>query len=358
MKTRREVPSDRSAVLLLASVLVLVGSTVLGSGVWTNAASANAWAGMTPRHHARTLSAPDCSSSTAISAGPTPLSSSISDPSAPPQCFTFSDTTGDMLFVHTVATSTNPTPTYTIIDPNGDPIPQDGPTDVDGTYTIEVSDTSSGPFNITMDQLNDLVGCTTITFGSPAVTLDIAEPGSFVCMSYTLSGVEWVETRFAKVPALSQEESYGPGGVGGSAISSGSGIGAIAESGTGIYTFFVFPLYGSSATGPVKATVGDLGLGHGGVGVLVAKPGATIQILGDGFTRGETVTARYATGLADPAQIVLCRVRAAGYWGSAHCDSALPSKAHAGGRGPHIISMHGSSSGHSGKISLVVRSGK
>ena len=263
-----------------------------------------------------------------------------------------------MLFVHTVATSTNPTPTFTIIDPNGNPIPEIGPADADGTYTIEVSDTSSGPFNITMEKLDDLVGCTTIKFGSPAVTLAIAEPGSFVCMSYSLDGVEWVETRFAEVPGESAEQSYGPGGVGGSRISSGSAIGAIAESGTGVYTFFVFPYGTPSATGPVTATVGDLGLGYSGGGRLSGKPGAKIEILGDGFTKGERVAARYATGLADPTQIVLCTATATGYWGQARCVSDIPSKVRGGAPGPHIISMQGISSGHSGKISFVVKSGK
>ncbi len=335
MKTRREVPSDRSAVLVLASVLVLVGSTVLGSGVWTSTASANTGGAVTSLHHAPALGAPDCSSSTPISAGPTPLSSSISDPSAPPQCFTFSDTSGDMLFVNTVATSTNPTPTYAIIDPNGNPVPQNGTTDANGTYTIEVSDTSSGPFNITMDQLDDLVGCTTIKFGSPTVTLDITEPGSFVCMSYRLSGIEWVETSFAEVPAKSVEKSYGPGGVGESGLSPGSRIGAIDASGAGVYTFFVFP-NGSPATGPVTATVGDLGLGSGS-GALSGIPGAPIQLLGDGFAGGERVTARYATGLADPAQIVLCAATAKGRQGQVQCDSYLPSKARGGAGTPHHL---------------------
>lgn len=357
MKIRRLVPSDRIAVLLLSTVLVLVGSTALVSGVSTVGASASAGAGVTSRHHARALDAPDCYSSTPISAGPTPLSSSISDASAPPQCFTFNDTIGDALFVHTIATSTNPTPTYSIIDPNGNPIPQTGPTDADGTYTIEVSDTSSGPFNITMDQLDGLVGCTTIKLGSPTATLAIAEPGSFVCMSYKLHGVEWVESRFQEVPAASEEQSYGPGGVGDAGISSGSGVGALAESGPGIYTFFVFP-YGSPATGPVEATVGDVGLGGSGIGPLLGKPGDRIQLLGGGFTKGERVTARYATGLADPALIVLCTAIARGQWGEAHCDSDIPSKTRAGALGPHVISMQGDTSGHTGKISFVIRSGK
>ncbi len=146
----------------------------------------------------------NCSSTTPVSAGQVPVSGSIADPSAPPQCFTFDDVSGDTVFVNAVATSTNPTPGVEVVDPNGTPLSaeQDSgviyPTDASGTYTIEVTDTSAGPFNLDFQRMDDPVGCTSVAFGEPSFTTSIASPGEALCFQISVTSTEWISIRVRK----------------------------------------------------------------------------------------------------------------------------------------------------------------
>ncbi len=342
MRARRLVALGRR---LMCSLIFL--ASVAGVVSVSTAASAS------PPPHTTALDAPTCTSTTPISAGPSPLASSIADPSEP-QCFTFEDNGGDTIFVNAVATSTNPSPTVEVVDPAGNPLPTeccgDYSTDVTGTYTIEVTDTSVGSFDVVLQELTNPVGCTTITFGEPAISSVIAEPGAFLCLQFVVSNKQWVGAFLNSAFGTIFLDFYGPNGTGHPSYGLGVGGsgGAEYESGFGVQTVLLLAGgYESPATGPVTITLGELDLGNNSSG----RAGTGFQVFGAGFKPGERFKVTYRTGLSSPSHVVICQ----GYVTRSRepeCGGHIPRKAEAGALGPHEIVMTGESSGHVAKDSF------
>ncbi len=342
MRVRRLVAIRRRSMCSLICMASVAGIMCVGTG-----ASASIV------RHAKVLQAMTCTSTTPISAGPSPLASAIVDPSVP-QCFTFEDNGGDTIFVNAVATSTNPSPTVEVVDPEGNPLSSgccdSYSTDVTGVYTIEVTDTSIGPFDVVLQELSNPVGCTTITLGDPAVSSMIAEPGGFVCLQFVVSNQQWVESFLNAAFGPIFLDFFGPNGSGHPSygLVVGGSAGASYESGFGVQTLLLFADgHQSPATGPVTITLGELDLGDNSSG----PAGTELQLFGDGFTPGERFKVTYRTGLSSPIHVVICQ----GFVSRGRqpeCEGHIPRKTHAGALGPHEIVMTGESSGHVAKFSF------
>ncbi len=317
------------------------------AGVTSDGTAASA----SPPRHNTALDAPTCSSTTPISAGPSPLAGAIANPSAPPQCFTFEDNGGDTLFIHTVATSTNPSPTVEVIDPEGNPLPS-GVTDTTGTYTIEVSDTSAGPFDIVLQQMDNPVGCTTVPLGKPAVSSVIADPGEFWCLQFELTDTQFVTTSLSAAPGPMDELFYGPTGAssgGFFGVGVGGADGGLYHHGLGVQTLMIAADGESPATGAVTITLGELDL----FGNPSGPAGTELQVFGAGFRVNEGFKVTYRTGLSSPTQLVICQGRVPRSR-QPECLARIPGKAEAGALGPHEIVMTGLSSGHVAKVSFAL----
>ena len=184
-------------VTLLALSLVLL-TTLAGPGTAVSASHPP---------DVRHADSPTCSSTTPIASGNVPVPGSIT-PSAPAPCFTFDNAGGDTVFVNAVSTTSGmPAPTVAVIDPNGNQlltgVPDNYYADASGTYTIAISDTASTAFNVDLEQMNDPVGCSSVTFGDPPVTADIGIGGQPLCFQFSLPYPEWCLVRFGSVPIQS-----------------------------------------------------------------------------------------------------------------------------------------------------------
>jgi hypothetical protein len=344
MRTCRPGALLRSRTGALLCGVIVIGVTYSGSA----AAS---------QGHPSPADSTNCSSTTPVSGGQAPVSGSIADPSAPPQCFTFDDVSGDTVFVNAVATSTNPTPGVEVVDPNGTPLSaeQDSgviyPTDASGTYTIEVTDTSAGPFNLDFQRMDDPVGCTSVAFGEPSFTTSITSPGEALCFQISVTSTEWISIRVRK-PAPIELAVFGADGSLGGYINPQNpaapfGAGFLDGSDFGTQPLLAF-VGGQSplTTGPLLTTIGDIG-----VHPLAGPPGTGVHAFGSGFTPGERFKVTYATGIPNPAHALVCQ-GIVPRSGQPRCSGPIPTGVDAGEPGPHVITMTGQTSKHSGEESF------
>jgi hypothetical protein len=100
---------------------------------------------------------------------------------------------------------------------------------------------------------------------------------------------------------------------------------------------------GTSSTSP--ADLFTYSQGHVVVSPSSGAPATAVTVSGRGFASGETVQAKYKTGLSapNPASVVLCTTTAATD-GTFTCNATIPSAALAGSAGGHKVTARGVSS--------------
>ena len=290
-------------------------------------------AGAATRHHvANTYDAPTCSSTTPITFGAPPSSGTISDPSGPPVCFSFDADAGDSLFIRAISTSESAEPTVSLVDPNGNVVTS-SPLQISGTYTLEVTASAAGTFNISVQRTDDPEGCTMVTLGSPTFVASISEPGQVLCFQYDVSYPEMVVARIQSEPAPLTVIDFYPDGEssGGYAqIVAPATVGAPGNT-VGYPTMFVYTYGNSPATGSIDLRFASLELSNWN-----GKPGSTEKMVAEHLPKKETITFSYMTGLSDPTSLVICKAYLAKS-SQVTCTGYIPQKKDAGAPGYHLI---------------------
>jgi hypothetical protein len=296
---------------------------------------------------------PTCSSSTPITFGAPPSSGTISDPSGPPVCFTFDADVGDSVFINAISTSESAQPEVTLVDPNGNVV---SPTDLQtsGTYTIEVTATAPGTFNIYLQRTDNPVGCTTVTIGGPAFPSTISDPGQAVCLRYSAPYTEWLSILIKSEPAYLDIIEYAPDGLSTGAFNGlGASHQAAAGSGTGgdpgEFSMLITTYGLSPATGSIEMNLASIQLS-----AWSGKPGVTEAMFASGFDPGEYLTFYYMTGLSDPKKEVICKALVSRN-GQPTCKGYLPPGRNAGTPGYHLIMTRGAKSHHVAKADFLLK---
>jgi hypothetical protein len=305
------------------------------------------------QHLANSYDTPTCSSSASITFGAPPSSGSISDPTGPPVCFTFDADASDTVVVHAISTSGSGQPTVTLVDPNGNVVNPnefggDYSLQTTGTYTLEVTATAAGSFNVYVQRTDNPVGCTTVTLASPAFVASIADPGQVLCFQYEVIYPEMVVAHIQTAPALLTVQDFYPDG----AFSGGEGASAPATVGApgnvpGYPTMLIFAA--SPATGSIGMAFASLELSR-----WSGKPGTTEKLVAEHLPKRETITFSYMTGLSDPTSQVICKAYLANS-SQVSCTGYIPAKKDAGAPGYHLIVASAPNSSHVAEADFLLK---
>lgn len=160
------------------------------------------------------LAGANCSSTTAVTYGDVPVSSTLST-AGEIDCFTFTGQSGEKIRVQVVSTSGSITLSGDIFLPDnltilcGSAIVNALTCDltVNGTYTIDIkafNGTAMGNYNLSIQRLNNPVGCSSIAYGNTPTNATIDVPAEIDC--YLLDGIAGEKVRLRGVkftPTLS-----------------------------------------------------------------------------------------------------------------------------------------------------------
>jgi hypothetical protein len=211
-----------------------------------------------------------------------------------------------------------------------------------GTQTVLAyySGTQTGSFSMYVQRMTGPAGCSALKFGASAISAKIKSIGAVDCFTYSgpVGALATVDPVVVKGMLSPETDDFSPAGV--SKCATPGELSCTIDS-AGTWTTLIYDTNGTR-TGTFTISAVDLG-----VSPLTGPSGTSVSLSGAGFQSGETVKVKYETNLASPTSVVVCTGAASGS-GSFSCSGTVPT-ADAGPLGLHVVQAKGMTSGHKTK---------
>lgn len=197
--------------------------------------------------------------------------------------------------------------------------------------------TQTGKFSMYMQRMTKPSTCSALTFAAAPLAREIASAGAVDCFTYSGTTGALVDPVVVSGKLAPETDIFSPAGV--SQCATPGELHDCAISAAGRWTTLIWDSSSTgTGTGTFTISAADLDL------TPVSGPaGTAVTVSSGGFKSGETVKVSYQTGLASPADVVICHGTASAA-GSVSCSGSIPASK-AGPAGRHVVQAAGSATG-------------